>query len=855
MQSRRDVLKKGLFLAGATGGSAFIPEAVARAYAITPSPDTSYLDAEHVVILMQENRSFDHMFGTLKGVRGFNDPRAIRQPDGSSIFVQMDRDGNGHLPWHLNIKDSRITWMGDLDHFRDSQLDAWNGGHQNFWIEAKRNRNKEYTDIPMTMGYFTRDDLPFYYSLADAFTILDQNYCSILSSTTPNRLMFWTGTLREEHESGALLYLRNEQTHAAGLAWTTYGERLEQAGVSWKFYQNLLWCETPFFDRPEDHWLGNYGTNPLERFQSYVVNFSAEYRKYAHGVLDRAEANVALREAALERALLNVTAGSAEAAELRRWLTAYADQKVRLTRKRRSGDNDLGNLTPAQKRLRDRGLCINSGDPDYLSLETIQIEIDGAAQTMQAPKGDVLHQFRKDVREGTLPTVSWLAAPPNFTAHPSRPWYGAWFVSEVMNILTEDPEVWKKTIFILTYDENDGYFDHAPSFVAADPKRPETGRASTGIDTGKEYSYIEDDLIQGVPEYLARSGPIGLGYRVPMVIASPWSRGGWVNSQVSDHTSVLRFLETFIAGKYGKQVVETNISDWRRTVCGNLTSAFRPYDGRDPGLPVLERNAHLASVESSRDKPLPSGYRAVGRSEIAALKDRPDGLKATLWQEPGTRLACALPYELYADGRLDRKNGQFQIRMKAGQDLFGGHAAGSPFNVYLYGTRRGSHANAVTGMDAQMMAASYAVRAGDHIDEAISLSQFASETYDIAIHGPNGFHRHFTGDAHEPDLDVDCLYRAIGSQGGGAMLDIRLINRSTEPCDVVVDHLSYGEPSASIRLKGGAHRLVSVDLGKSSGWYDFRISVPDHPSIMRRYAGHVETGLPSTSDPAMGATA
>ena len=76
-----------------------------------------------------------------------------------------------------------------------------------------------------------------------------------------------------------------------------------------------------------------------------------------------------------------------------------------------------------------------------------------------------------------------------------------------MDILTKNPEVWKKTIFILTYDENDGYFDHAPSFVAADPKRPETGGASAGIDTGLEYTYKEDELRQGVAENEARSGP------------------------------------------------------------------------------------------------------------------------------------------------------------------------------------------------------------------------------------------------------------------------------------------------------------------------------------------------------------
>ncbi len=172
---------------------------------------------------------------------------------------------------------------------------------------------------------------------------------------------------------------------------------------------------------------------------------------------------------------------------------------------------------------------------------------------MVVPKGDILYQFRKDVNEGKLPAISWLSSPEKFSDHPTSPWYGAWYVSEVMDILTKNPEVWKKTIFILTYDENDGYFDHAPSFVAADPKRPETGGASEGVDTGIEYTYAQDELDQGVSQRDARSGPIGMGFRVPMIIASPWSRGGWVNSQLFDHTSTLMFLESFIQKKYARR--------------------------------------------------------------------------------------------------------------------------------------------------------------------------------------------------------------------------------------------------------------------------------------------------------------
>jgi len=184
-------------LSGAAAVSGFLPESIARAYAIAPEPGSSYLDAEHIVILMQENRFFDHAFGTLRGVRGFNDPRSLRLANGNSVFVQTNKAGVSYAPWRLDIKDTRITWMGSIPHSRNSQVDAWNEGQHDGWLDAKRSDQAEYANVPMTMGHYTREDLPFYYALADAFTVCDQNYCSVMSSTSPNRCYLWTGTIRD----------------------------------------------------------------------------------------------------------------------------------------------------------------------------------------------------------------------------------------------------------------------------------------------------------------------------------------------------------------------------------------------------------------------------------------------------------------------------------------------------------------------------------------------------------------------------------------------------------------------------------------------------------------------------------
>ena len=219
-------------LSGAVGVSSVLPESIQKAMAIDPQPGSMFMDAEHVVLLMQENRSFDHCFGMLRGVRGYNDPRAINLPNKNKVWLQTDKSGKTYAPFRLNIKDTKITWMGSLPHSRTSQIDAWNNGKYDQWIEAKKSGWKKYAHMPLTMGHYTRDDIPFYYALADAFTVCDQNFCGSLTPTDPNRLLFWTGTVREKQEQDAKAYVRNENVDFQKLDWKTFPERLEDNGIS-----------------------------------------------------------------------------------------------------------------------------------------------------------------------------------------------------------------------------------------------------------------------------------------------------------------------------------------------------------------------------------------------------------------------------------------------------------------------------------------------------------------------------------------------------------------------------------------------------------------------------------------------
>jgi phospholipase C len=837
--TRRDFLKIAAMLSGTAGVAGFVPDSIKRALAIEPEPGSTYMDAEHIVILMQENRSFDHALGTLQGVRGFNDPRAIRLANGNSVFVQTDAAGDSYAPWRLDIRDTRITWMGSIPHSRHSQVDAWNEGHHDGWLEAKRSYAREYAHLPLTMGHYTREDLPFYYALADAFTVCDQNYCSVMTSTTPNRSVFWTGTVRDDQHAGSKVYMRNDEILSGGMTWKTYPERLYKAGISWKFYQNEL-TNSGGMTSEEQAWLSNFGCNLLEYFSAYNIE------AYPGSILAIQEQLVSLRQqiAKLERTLAD-TKDPHIAVQLR---TRLENEQSRIKRLKTmladSGEARYKELTEQQRALHDAAFVTNAADPHYRSLEPLSFKNDGKQQEMTVPKGDILHQFRQDVKEGKLPTVSWLSAPEKFSDHPTSPWFGAWYVSEVMDILTQNPDVWKKTIFILTYDENDGYFDHAPSFVAADPKRPDTGRASVGVDTGIEYTYVEDELQQGVSENEARSAPIGMGFRVPMVVASPWSRGGWVNSQLFDHTSTLMFLEDFVQKKYGRKVKEDNISEWRRAISGDLTSVFRPHDTKEPRLDFLDRDRFVVSIQQARYKEVPSNFIRLNAAQIEDVNRNLLQSRFTSHQEKGIRPACSLPYELYAEGCLSADRTTYELRMKAGDDVHGRRAVGAPFNVYL----RNTHGGAKGGKG--MMVATYAVKPGDTLHEVLPLSLFADARYAIDVHGPNGFYRSFTGDSNEPSLQVRTDYEREGSRLTGNVR-VHLHNTGGQPVTVAVQDNSYKTGTVIRAIAPMQETSIVLNLKQSYCWYDLTVKAGQSASEAR-FAGHVETGHSSFTDPLMG---
>ncbi|HVS94882.1 MAG TPA: phospholipase C, phosphocholine-specific [Puia sp.] len=831
MDNRREFLKKAMLLSGAAGWNGLFPESIRKAMAIDPSPGSSYLDAEHVVILMQENRSFDHCFGTLKGVRGLNDPRALRLPGRNSVWLQSNEKGETYAPFRLDIRDTKITWMGSIPHVRSSQVDAFNRGRHDRWLTAKRSGNPEYADIPLTLGHYTREDLPFNYALADAFTVCDQNFCSGMTSTWPNRLFFWTGTIRQHADAESKAYIRND-VETGEISWTTFPELLERAGISWKVYQNDLTVGDGLTVE-ERAWLANFGCNLLEPFAQYNVRF---FPRYVHGLKTRVETFPGIL-ADLKSKAAALPAGSGEREKLEKEIAkkeaALAEAREELPK---WTPENFERLSETEKNLYRKAFAINDGDPDYHRLETLRYEEDGVQRELNVPRGDILHQFRQDVDKGTLPAVSWLVGPENFSDHPTAPWYGAWYVSEIMDILTKNPEVWKKTIFILTYDENDGYFDHVPPYVAPDPKDPATGKCSAGIDTTVEYIRRETELRQGVKPKEAREAPAGLGFRVPMIVASPWSRGGRVCSQVFDHTSVFRFVQTWLNQKKRAGIAENNVSLWRKTVSGDLTAVFQVYDGRRVDeLPWLERKPFIEKIYNAKFKPVPANYKPLTAEETERINRDPAASPLMGVQEPGVKPSCALPYQLYADGRHSEDGRNFEITLEARDEVFGKRSAGSPFNIY----RPDSDAR------------SYAVIAGDKVTDSFPIGR----GYHLVVQGPNGFGREYQGNEQDPRLRISCDYER--SRMSARMLTGRLkfVVHNTDPHRafhlVFADH-AYGKGEITRELAAGGAAEIVLGTESGHGWYDVGIRVKGFDVFGQRYSGRVETGRDGISDPFMG---
>lgn len=777
--NRREFLEKSSLLLAGLGTSSILHPSILKALTIEPAAASTFYDAEHVVILMQENRSFDHAFGALKGVRGFLDKRTFIKQDGHSVFFQKNDIGKYASPARLDLKNTKSTWMSSLPHSWSDQQKALNKGKYDQWLQAKASGNKEYKDIPLTLGYYNREDLPFYYQLADAFTIFDQYFCSSLTGTTPNRLFLWSGTIREQQNGKVKANVYNDNIDydkARQAKWKSFPEILEEQNVSWKIYQNEISLPKGMSGEQEA-WLSNFTDNPIEWFSAFNVKFSKGYYQNIPNVIKYLKLEIEKKPSQKERL-------EALISELQEDLVQYHP-------------DNYSKLSQKEKNLHEKAFTTNAGDPDYWNLE---IGKDDSGERLVVPKSDVLFQFRKDVEEKKLPLISWLVAPEHFSDHPGSPWYGAWYISEVLNILTQDPETWKKTIFIINYDENDGYFDHVLPFAPPiNPNQPVDMNGKEGAEyVNKTQEYMSSQQIKDSERI---EGTVGLGYRVPMIIASPWTKGGFVNSEVSDHTSVLQFLEKFIKKKFNKDVTIDNISDWRRCVCGDLTSAFNSSSIKIPQMDYLDQKEYTKTINAAKNKPIPN-LKWHSESELSS--------HFLEIQERGTKPSNPLPYN-------------YQVNLEHGKiNMVNLKENGIPLLIYDRTQFDGDHLNF-----------SYALYSKQTLSHRID-----TDSYDYEVFGPNGFYRHFKGEKH--------IQLEVSLNNNISKNEVELIFRKStkESVTVMLEDL-YENIRKKISLHQTEEKIV-LPLTKNKGWYDLKLNSGENTW---QFSGRIETGKTSISDP------
>jgi phospholipase C len=223
--------------AAAWANSASGASLIARA-ARTKAAGSDLGAIDHIIFLMMENRSYDHYFGAYPRGRGFDD----HKKHSLGVFAQ-DYPGGGDLvpknkllPFHLDPS-AGLECTYDLTHEWGPMHLCWNDGKMDSWVKVHTSSEYEGANGAMTMGYYERPDLAFYYALADNFTLCDGYHCSILGPTHPNRLMANTGTLDPAGKAGGPVTDTNVTPDLLwSCTWTTMQEVLENHGIPWKVY-------------------------------------------------------------------------------------------------------------------------------------------------------------------------------------------------------------------------------------------------------------------------------------------------------------------------------------------------------------------------------------------------------------------------------------------------------------------------------------------------------------------------------------------------------------------------------------------------------------------------------------------
>jgi phospholipase C len=707
---------------------AALPPSIQRALATPAAVRTGTIaDVKHIVVLMQENRSFDLYFGTKRGIRGFGDPFPHPTVSGQAAWYQRSgssADAVTTLPFPI-LQTENWAFPPDLPHGFSDQQGAWGQGQASYWPQYKS---------ASCMGYYTRAELPFQFTLADAFTLGDDYHCAIISCTDPNRISHASGSSWDPTQTAEGIpctdadgepsnlrcwitgtwpvpgYSYNQIAPNQPFTWPNIADVLTEAGVSWRIYQDM-----------NNNWTG--AMNGFLAFDSFRT----------------------------------AQPGS----------TIY--------------ENGMTTWTIAD--------------------------------------------LKAAVENNTLATVNWVlpsAAESEHPGAPCSPTHGGYFAETVLEALTSNPEVWASTIFILNFDENDGYFDHAlnPAVPSYDDAGALQGNSTIPIEglyfNNATRTYSSGSYISSQDTISGNLRPWGLGFRVPFTVVSPWSKGGWVNSAVASHASIGLFLEKWLG------ITVPAVSAWHRSVLSDLTSFFNFATPNDsfPTLPDL--SDYAASDAASEELPpvLPPTSQELPT------------------QEPGFAFSRALPYELQTIASTDR-SGRVTLRfINTGKQ-------GAVFHVY-------------DRLNLNLIPRRYTVAAGKTLSDdfwntyAANYVTAPRGSYNLWVYGPNGFVRAFQGRitgegrlgfAH-PEIELAYDVERTG-------IHIGLRSNSSRTVEFTVADNAYGRAAPQTVAVGPDETArLFWPVKRTGNWYDF--SVTSENGFHRQFAGRMEDGNDHVTDPRMG---
>ena len=773
-------------------------------------------DVKHIVVFMQENRAFDHYYGTLKGTRGFNDRAAPLLPSGLSPFYQPTKSATSHSilcgcyaqtgpSCNITFNREGADLKGIIMSATCPVLESVLSGA----VPPVTLKTGESCSSVMEKVYNTRIEglvaKDYITELPSCPTGLNVKADNNIDTTTKNiqgdpsvdyllpyPLMF-DKTSASCMGAPEMAYESNMNILNGGKvdAWNT----ARDPGYGMAYFNRT--------DLPYYYELADTFTIGDQYFQSTFTATCPNREMLFTGSngLSVATANPELNPK--QYCELDDSEPSDPGFA---WETmAETLMKNNITWKNYQGTDNFDDNAFAWF---DTFRSAKAGNPLFdLGMKRVN---------STSPYGFV-DAFEADIKAGTLPQVSWLIGPAALSEHASHhPADGEDLSRRIMDVVQRYPETYKNMIFVLNYDEGGQFYDHHV------PPNPPTNASMHG--GGQSTVNTTGELTLETQFNIPKGHPIGLGWRVPLLLISPWSRGGYVYSEVADHTSVIQLIEE----KFNVRC--PNISPWRRAVTANLLSAFdftKPDYSWPSKFPDTSNNVN-ASKEQCDNNPAPT-VPTVQR---------------TTKQEPGTKKQRAIPSYIFdVTDSVDAKTNAVTLTLTHNGGKIGDASvtAGS-FSVY---DRVGVNAGNNYTQDPPRW---FTIESGKSIVTQPWDTKKHS-AYDLHLHGANGFVRLFRGNGAE-----DAIYLAkLTYQPKTQHVSISMSNDGTSDTTFIITDMAYNEQPQKITVpKGGAIKTTLIDVSKNGNWYDLAITVSNEKLFLRRFMGRMETGKDSITDPAMG---